>query len=158
MARKQPKHVCGVLTEVMGTPKQLSQFEQFLNMDPEETSSDLKGLTNKYREIVTKWKTNFELVALLEETIMQLRSKENITDIKLSVVRDEYIYARTPFYRRGGSTKDIRVIVGKIDIDGDDLNQLARNIKFMERAKRKIVVAMDKIIADNKNELTELLK
>lgn len=158
MARKQPKHVNGVFTEIVGTPKQLSQFEQFLNMDPNESSDELKRLTYTYRNIVTKWKANFDSAALLEETILQLRAKENITEIKLSIVRNDYIYARSPFYRRGGSTKDIRVIVGKTDIDGDDLNRLSKNIQFMERAKRKIQVAMDKIIAENKNELTELIK
>ena len=152
------KHVNGVFTEIVGTQKQLSQFEQFLNMDPKESSDELKRLTHTYRNIVTKWKANFDSAALLEETILQLRAKENITEIKLSIVRDEYIYARSPFYRRGGSTKDIRVIVGKTDIDGDDLNRLSKNIQFMERAKRKIQVAMDKIIAENKNELTELIK
>jgi len=152
------KHVNGVFTEIVGTQKELSQFEQFLNMDPKESSDELKRLTHTYRNIVTKWKTNFDSTALLEETILQLRAKENITEIKLSIVRDEYIYARSPFYRRGGSTKDIRVIVGKTDIDGEDLNRLSKNIQFMERAKRKIQVAMDKIIAENKNELTELLK
>ena len=152
------KHVNGEFTEMVGTQKQLSQFEQFLNMDPKESSDELKRLTYTYRNIVTKWKANFDSAALLEETILQLRAKENITEIKLSIVRDEYIYARSPFYRRGGSTKDIRVIVGKTDIDGEDLNRLSKNIQFMERAKRKIQVAMDKIIAENKNELTELLK
>jgi hypothetical protein len=152
------KHVNGVFTEIVGTQKQLSQFEQFLNMDPKESSDELKRLTHTYRNIVTKWKANFDSAALLEETILQLRAKENITEIKLSIVRDEYIYARSPFYRRGGSTKDIRVIVGKTDIDGEDLNRLSKNIQFMERAKRKIQVAMDKIIAENKNELTRLLK
>lgn len=152
------KHVNGVFTEIVGTQKQLSQFEQFLNMDPKESSDELKKLTHTYRNIVTKWKGKFDSAALLEETILQLRAKENITEIKLSIVRNEYIYARSPFYRRGGSTKDIRVIVGKTDIDGDDLNRLFKNIQFMERAKRKIQVAMDKIIAENKNELTELLK
>ena len=152
------KHVSGVFTEIVGTPKTISQFEQFLNMDPEETSDALKKLTGTYKNIVTQWKPQFDKVALLEETILQMRAMENISEIKLSVVRDEYIYARSPFYRRGGSTKDIRVIVGKTDIDGEDLNRLAKDIKFMERAKRKVQVAMDKQISENKNELTKLLK
>lgn len=152
------KHVNGVFTEIVGTPKELSQFEQFLNRDPETSSDELKKLTFTYKNIVTQWKPQFDRVAILEETIMQLRSKENIDEIKLSKVRDEYIYARSPFYRRGGSTKDIRVIVGKTDIDGEDLDKLAKDMKFMQRAKRKIEVAMDKIIAENKNELTKLLK
>jgi len=158
MNKKEFKHVNGVFTEIVGTTKTLSQFEQFLNMDPEESSADLKKLTGTYRNVITTWKSQFDTVALLEETILQMRAKENITEIKLSVVREEYIYARSPFYRRGGSTKDIRVIVGKTDIDGEDLNRLAKDIKFMERAKKKIQVAMNKMISENKNELTKLLK
>ena len=158
MSKKEPKHVNGVFTEIVGTPKTISSFEQFLNQDPEETSDALKKLTGTYRNIVTKWKPQFDSVALLEETILQMRAMENVSEIKLSVVRDEYIYARSPFYRRGGSTKDIRVIVGKTDIDGEDLNRLAKDLKFMERAKKKVQVAMDKQIAENRNELTKLLK
>lgn len=154
----KPKHVNGVFTELVGGPRKLSQFEQFLNMNPKDTSKDLQKLTATYRNVVTKWKSNFETAALLEETIMQLRAKENITEIKLSIVRDEYIYARSPFYRRNGSTKDIRVIVGKTDIDGDDLNILSKDIEFMERCKRKIQVSMDKIVSVNRNELTRLLQ
>ena len=152
------KHVNGVFTEIVGTNKELSQFEQFLNMGPKDTSDELNKLTNSYKTIVTKWKAQFDTVAILEETILQLRAKENIRQIKLSVVRDEYIYARSPFYRKGSSTKDIRVIVGKTDINGEDLNRLEKDIQFMERAKRKIQVAMDKVISENKNELTKLLK
>jgi|SRR6056300_341936 hypothetical protein len=152
------KHVQGVFTEMVGTPKELSQFEIFLKGEPEGSSTDLKNLTGTYRNVVTKWKSQFDTVALLEETILQMRAKESLSQIKLSVVRSEYIYARSPFYRRGGSTKDIRVIVGKVDLDGDDLDMLAKDLKFMERAKRKIQTAMDKIIAENRNELTKLLR
>jgi hypothetical protein len=150
--------VQGVFTEMVGTPKELSQFEIFLKGEPEGSSTDLKNLTGTYRNVVTKWKSQFDTVALLEETILQMRAKESLSQIKLSVVRSEYIYARSPFYRRGGSTKDIRVIVGKVDLDGDDLDMLAKDLKFMERAKRKIQTAMDKIIAENRNELTKLLR
>ena len=152
------KHVQGVFTEMVGTPKELSQFEIFLKGEPEGSSTDLKNLTGTYRNVVTKWKSQFDTVALLEETILQMRAKESLSQIKLSVVRSEYIYARSPFYRRGGSTKDIRVIVGKVDLDGDDLDMLAKDLKFMERAKRKIQTARDKIIAENRNELTKLLR
>lgn len=154
---KKEKHVHGVFTEIVGTPKEISQYDLFLNTGPKTESQDLTKYTDLYRNIVTKWKTQFETVALLEEVILQLRSKENIKEIKLSLVKEEYIYARTPFYRRGGSTKDIRVIVGKTDIDGDDLNVLAKDVEFMERAKRKLSTAMDKTIAGNKNILTKLL-
>jgi len=154
---KKPKHVHGVFTEMVGTTKELSQFEVFLKGHPEESSPELGKLTNTYRNVVTKWKSQFDTVALLEETILQMRAKESLSQIKLSVVRGDYIYARSPFFRRGGTTKDIRVIVGKVDIDGDDLDMLAKDMVFMDRAKRKIQVSMDKTIAENRNELAKLL-
>jgi hypothetical protein len=155
---KKEKHVHGVFTEIVGTPKEISSYDLFLNSGPKEGSIDLQRYTDLYKDIVTKWKTQFETVALIEEVILQIRAKENIKEIKLSLVKDEYIYARSPFYRRGSSTKDIRVIVGKTDIDGDDLNILSKDVEFMERAKRKITVAMEKIISSNRNTLTKLLK
>lgn len=155
---KQIKHVNGVFTQVVGTDKELSQFELFLNQSPDKMSGELTDFTNYYKSIVTKWKTQFDTVALLEEIILQLRAKENVTEIKLSVIRDEYIYARSPFFRRGGSTKDIRVIVGKTDIDGDDIDMLSKDLTFMKKAHERISVAMDSVIAENKNLYVKLTK
>jgi len=155
---KNLKHVNGVFTQMVGTDKELSQFEMFLNQSPKSMSDDLRDYTNYYRNVVTKWKTQFDTVSLLEEIILQLRAKENITEVKLSVIRGEYIYARSPFYRRGGSTKDIRVIVGKTDLDGDDIDMLYKDPSFMRRAHDKIMVAMDSVIAENKNTYVKLNK
>jgi hypothetical protein len=110
-----------------------------------------------YKNIVTKWKSQLDTVSLLEEAILQLRAKENIKEIKLSIVRGDYIYARSPFFRKGANTKDVRVIVGRIADHGDDLTLLEKDIQFMESAKRSIQVAMDKQIAENRNKLTKLL-
>tara|TARA_B110000444_G_scaffold257678_1_gene296693 strand:+ start:5534 stop:6010 length:477 start_codon:yes stop_codon:yes gene_type:complete len=154
---KNLKHVNGVFTEIVGTNKQLSEFERFLNDGPIKMSPVLTKMTGTYKNIVTKWKAQFDTVSLLEETILQLRAKENIKEIKLSIVRGDYIYARSPFFRKGSSTKDVRVIVGNTKNQGNDLNRLEKDIQFMESAKRSIQVAMDKQIAENRNELTKLL-
>ena len=84
---RHPKHVNGVFTEVVGSDKEISKFEIFLNSSPKDPSTELLNLTGTYRNIVSKWKGNFESVALLEEFILQLRSMENLSEIKLSIVR-----------------------------------------------------------------------
>lgn len=154
---KKLKHVNGVFTEIVGTNKQLSEFERFLKDGPIKMSPVLSKMTVTYKNIVTKWKSQFDTISLLEEAILQLRAKENIKEIKLSIVRGDYIYARSPFYRKGASTKDIRVIVGRVVDHGDDLTLLEKDIQFMESAKRFIQVAMNKQIAENHNELTNYL-
>ena len=111
---------------------------------------------------------NFELNKLYQElaesmnqkniyTALDLPDFKNIKEIKLSIVRGDYIYARSPFFRKGTSTKDVRVIVGRINDHGDDLTLLEKDIQFMESAKRSIQVAMDRQIAENRNELTKLM-
>lgn len=154
---KNLKHVNGVFTKIVGANKQLNEFERFLNDGPIKMSPVLSKMTGRYKEFVTNWKSKFDSVSLLEETILQLRAKENIKEIKLNIVQGEYIYARSPFLRKGMSTKDVRVIVGRISEDGDDLNLLEKDIQFMESAKRSIQVAMDKQIAENRNELNKLI-
>ena len=108
-------------------------------------------MVNVYKGMVTKNKSTFEQLAALEEIIMQMRIRENLEDIKLSQVR-EYIYARTPFYRKDKKSKDVRVIVKKIEFhpeaDGN-LEILFGNEEFMERAKTKLIQAMDAEIEEN---------
>ena len=128
---KNLKHVNGVFTEIVGTNKQLSEFERFLNDGPIKMSPVLTKMTGTYKNIVTKWKAQFDTVSLLEETILQLRAKENIKEIKLSIVRGDYIYARSPFFRKGSSTKDVRVIVGNTKNQGNDLNRLEKDIQIL---------------------------
>jgi hypothetical protein len=103
-------------------------------------------------------KTNFEKLAKLEGVIMQMRAKELIAEeVKLSLVRDEYIYARTIFYREDRETKDIRIIVGKTEFYGNDLDKLYRDETFMSIAKDKLAKAIDKEIQRNLNDLNKYM-
>jgi hypothetical protein len=103
-------------------------------------------------------KSNFEKLAKLEGVIMQMRAKELISEeVKLSLVRDEYIYARTLFYREDRETKDIRVIVGKTEFHGNNLEELSRDETFMRLAKDKLAKAIDKEIQRNLNELNKYM-
>ena len=106
----------GVFAEMVGTSKQINKYDEFLN-NIDSKSKNLKNLRKDYENMIGSNKNLFNKLAKLEETILQIRAKESMmtgqTDlIKLSLVR-EYLYARYPFYRKGMTTKDIRVIVDK---------------------------------------------
>lgn len=139
----------GVFTGIVGTRERISSYDLFLETMTKKNSPELSKWSKKYRDHINKNKVKFQNLAKLEEVIMQLRSKETLLEnIKLSLVR-EYIYARALFYREGKGTKDIRVIVDKTDIYGEDLNSLLKNKEFMSKAVTKLQTAMDKEIAEN---------
>ncbi len=105
-----------------------------------------------YKKMVIKNKAAFEQLAALEEVIMQMRIREDLSDIKLSLVR-EYIYARTPFYRKDKKAKDVRVIVDKVELQPEvqdsGVEKLLGNTEFMAKAKEKLGAAMDNEIQEN---------
>ena len=145
------KTIEGVFVDIVGNSSKLSGYDQFLNQETDNPSRELSKLTNDYKSLITNHKEVFEKLASLEEVIMQLRIRENLHDIKLSQVR-EYVYARTPFYRKDKVTKDVRVIVDKMEFypeGGSDINILLGNEDFVERAKYRLAQAMDNEIEEN---------
>lgn len=155
------KTIEGVFTNIVGTSSEISTYNQFINQGEDlNISKELQDLTDTYVKLVNEHKNTFEQLASLEEIIMQMRIKENLDDIKLSLVR-EYIYARTPFYRKDKKAKDVRVIVDKIEFHpevGTNIEILIGNEDFMARAKEKLVTAMDTEIKENVRLLKILLK
>lgn len=155
------KTIEGVFTNIVGTSSEISTYNQFINQGEDlNVSKELQDLTDTYVKLVNDHKNTFEQLASLEEIIMQMRIKENLDDIKLSLVR-EYIYARTPFYRKDKKAKDVRVIVDKIEFHpevGTNIEILIGNEDFMARAKEKLVSSMDTEIKENVRLLKILLK
>jgi hypothetical protein len=149
-----------VFAEMVGTDDRISSYDKFLATDKFLDIEEDKGLRyakGKYDSILTKLKTDFETLANLEEVIMQYRSKEMVEkDIKLSIVR-EYIYARALFYRRGKDVKDIRVVAGKTEIYGDNVQELYDNTEFMKIAKAKLLENMDRDIEQNMDSLRKVM-
>lgn len=101
-----------------------------------------------------------EKLARLEELILQQRCMidDNIK-IKLSILRD-YVYARCPFYRRDKSTKDIRVIVSRLDLVYGDripsIDDMSKDKDFMAKAKAKLLEVMnDEFNTSTKNFFNE---
>lgn len=106
-------------------------------------------MINEYTDTYIEISHVVERLAKIEEIILQKRCmKEENLNIKLSFLRD-YVYARTPFFRRDKSIKDIRVIVSRIDIIYPDktptLDDLYNNVDFMNTAKTKLIEAMSEI-------------
>ncbi len=142
----------GVFADMVGTQKQISGYTEFLN-NIDTKSKNLRNLRRDYENLTGSNKSLFEKLSKLEEVILQTRAKETMMngyteEIKLSLVR-EYLYARYPFYRKGMTTKDIRVIVDKSEFWGEDLNILMKNKDFMNRAIDKLAKAMDVEIDEN---------
>lgn len=151
----------GVFTDLVGTATQISKYDEFINNIGNKPSKDLKSLKTAYVNSINTNKDVFIKLAALEEVILQIRSRDEIMtgstdEVKLSLVR-EYLYARYPFYRKGMTTKDIRVIVDKSEFWGQDLNVLIKNKDFMSKAKEKLVSAMNEIIDSNLHEYKKMI-
>ena len=140
------KTIDGVFVDIVGTGSRIGRYDEFINDGTKlKQSKELKTLVNQYQTLINKHKDSFKTLSDLEEVIMQMRVKENLKDVKLTILR-EYIYARCTFFRTSTQVKDIRVIVGLTTTLGDDLTKLSKNKKFMDTARIKLQEAMDKEI------------
>lgn len=148
----------GVFTDLVEVG-QVPSYDKFVNYgDNLKPSRDLKKFTTEYKNLVKMFGPTVEKLATLEEIIMQMRAKESITDIKLSLVR-EYLYARCSFFRRGKLSKDIRVIVDKAEFwDTTNLDELSNNKDFMEKATTKLIKAMETEIKNSVHEYQKILE
>jgi hypothetical protein len=141
------KSIEGVFTDIVGNTEEISAYDIFIGNE-KNSSKTVKKFVDQYKKSITKLRNDFEKLAKLEELIMQTRSRDNLTDIKLSLVRD-YIYARCNFYRIGKTAKDIRIIVDNVEFWDKNIDNLLKNEKFMEKAKTKLFAAMTKEIENN---------
>jgi hypothetical protein len=154
------KTIDGVFVDIVGDTDQPSMYHKFVNNGNSITnpSRDLIMYTTQYKDVINSYNLVFERLAHLEEIIMQLRSVDDIQDIKLSVVR-EYIYARCPFYRKDKTSKDIRVIVDKVEFwPNHSVDDLINDSDFMEKSKIKLIKAMKIEVEYNLNEYNKLME
>lgn len=146
------KSTAGVFTDIVGDQKSIPTFLHFQTIQEElkKASPELNRYLEAYKKTVDKNKLTFEVLARLEDLIMQLRTRENMNskDIRLNVVRG-YIYARIPFHRKDRESKDIRVIIGRTEDWGTDLKKLLGNKKFIAAAKEKLTSAMTEVIDES---------
>lgn len=141
-----------IFANIIENGEQKGNCDDFLNIDQEfglNESPLLKQIKEKYSEVVKNCSNDIKVLSALEEIIIQLRDKEIInSELRLSLSRD-YIYARSTFYRKENQINDIRVVVGKVDEYGSDLNQLTLDPDFRVICISKLQEAMDKEILIN---------
>ncbi len=146
----------GVFVDLMGSDEKYSAFDVFINNNnPENMSPVLESYVKDYKSIVEKYHKEFNKLSVLEEIIMQLRSRETL-DIKLSIAGGGsngtimYVYARTHFYRKEKVAKDIRVVVDPLEFWQDKIKEsvedLRKDKEFMNKATDKLIRAMDEEI------------
>lgn len=150
------KNTKGAFIDLIGDAHSYTKPERFSINSPLLMSEELRKLTLVYNSAVDQIIGKLRYLAKLEELILQVRAMENLSEIKLSVVRENYIYARSPFIRIGSSTNDLRVIVGKTNVFGKDLMQLENNPVFMNTARLKMLKAMKKLIQKSAAQLPGL--
>ena len=142
----------GVFTEIVETEKKKSLFNQFItDVSSDDNGQTVNQLLSRYKKLISNYENVFKELALIEESILQIKTRESVRDIKLYMVRD-YIYARTSFFRLGNDIKDIRIIVDKINnygITEDNLSSLLENERFMDKLTRKLNSVMDIEIKTN---------
>lgn len=148
----------GVFTDLVEVG-QIPSYDKFVNYGNDiKPSKELKKFTTEYKNLVKVFGPTVEKLATLEEIIMQMRAKETIEDVKLSLVRD-YLYARCSFFRRGKLSKDIRVIVDKAEFwDVKNIEDLTNNKDFMDKAVSKLTKAMETEIKNNIYEYNKTLE
>lgn len=138
----------GVFLDIIANDTEISKYDVFINgAKDSQKNKQIIGYTKEYKDLTKQYAPVFEKLALLEELILQQRAIVNLTDIKVSFVR-EYIYVRTPFFRRNHSSKDIRVLVDRNEF-WDNTDDLMNNPKFVEAAKQKLLDAMNASFKDN---------
>ena len=139
-----------VFADLTETREQKGAPERFLNLDQElglQVSPSLLAYKKRYENLADEFTDDLNDLALIEEIIIQMRSKQVIkSEIRLSLSRNN-IYARSLFYRRGNQINDIRVVVGKTEELGDDFNELCIRLtddpEFLEMCVSKLEKAMD---------------
>ena len=100
-----------------------------------------------------------ELIAAIEELIIQLRCFQKYEEnLKIFQVND-YLYARTVFYRVDKGPKDIRIPIMKMsELPISDLDILLDNKKFMDGVKTKLEAAITKEIDTTREKVNKQMK
>jgi hypothetical protein len=141
-------------TERVFTDLSKTSIEEFLKIDEEmglQATPTQAAMMSRYKALAEEadFIEVLDAIAGIEEIIVQLRCKQMISsELRLSLSRN-YIYARSLFYRRGKEINDIRVVAGKTEQYGDNLEELLQDPIFRNVCHTELVKVMDREIAKN---------
>jgi hypothetical protein len=118
----------GVFSKNASSKKRTSAYDQFINHKKffSQEQDELHKFTCKYEQLIKNYNMTFDVLAKLEEVIMQLRALEKVEDhIKYYIGgrNSEYVYVFAPFYRSNVNNKHISDIIGKTEELGTDLKK-----------------------------------
>ena len=167
----------GIFTELLESDSKKSAFEMFLkseyiNVNVLKGNSEIAINRNKIFNDYTRYKDEyneifndkanlevFQKMRLLEILILQSRSILN-TSVKLGLINQKrggsetsYVIARSPFYNPDNVKAEIRVYLGKTSEINRPIEELSRDLLFMEEAERQIVKAMNEVVERTKEKI-----
>ena len=167
----------GIFTELLESDSKKSAFEMFLkseyiNVNVLKGNSEIAINRNKIFNDYTRYKDEyneifndkanlevFHKMRLLEILILQSRSILN-TSVKLGLINQKrggsetsYVIARSPFYNPDNVKAEIRVYLGKASEINRPIEELSRDLLFMEEAERQIVKAMNEVVERTKEKI-----
>lgn len=149
----------GAFASLTGDDGGKNMYDKFIQdtVKIKTDSADLGKFMELYKTRIAKLEPELVRLSKIEEILLQIRAKESIKDIKLSIVRN-YIYARTAFYRHDKKVKDVRVVVGKVSDYPQDIMTLQRSRKFISMCKNKLTDVMVTEIANNIRSFKKIYK
>jgi hypothetical protein len=156
----------GVFTKIVGSHKMKDAYETFMKNSEKYRDtevSDLHNFMDHYKTLINEHKFDIQLLAKLEEIIMQLRQLEDLkinNNVKFRIGGrgNEYVYAYALFYRHGMSRNDISDIVGKVEDLGTDIDVLYNDSELMHIGQIRLEDKMMEGISITRREVTQLLK
>ena len=145
--QQETKNIQGVFVNIAGKNK-TTKIDSFLKKFPPASngkySEELNKLIKKYKELYDKHQDGLNELANIEQLILQMSSRRDLSPIKYSTVKG-LIYARTPFYRIGYKIKDIRVIVDDVEYSPSILKAIESKLtKQQEQEQMKFEINIAK--------------
>jgi hypothetical protein len=158
MGRKNKINGQMAFAAIQGKDGTAPEYDRFLFLDEElgiDENEDLKKTKDIYRTYMesNNIPKHVKVLSLVEEVISQIRSRDMVsTEVKLTI-QSNYVYARSTFYRRRFEPNDIRTIIGRTDIVGDDVVKLTEDPEFMSKTVTQLKEVMSEEITQTLDNL-----